>query len=63
MSSKTRNAEKRREREEQAIRDEEENNRLANRTMYERIEDAKDVHDLREILHEISDRVDALDKL
>lgn len=57
MSSRTRNAEKRRERAEQAIRDEAEARRLEARSMFEKISDAQDIYDIKEILFEIVEHI------
>ena len=54
MSTKERRAELKAEREAQAIRDEEERARLASRTMWEKINDIQDIHDIKEILWEIT---------
>lgn len=60
MSSKTRNAEKRREREEQSIREDKERARLEARSLYEKISDAQDVYDIKEVLFEMLERLETL---
>lgn len=58
MSSRERREELRREREAEAIRAEAEQNRRANRTWYEKIEECNDVHSIKEVLHELVESLD-----
>lgn len=58
MSSRERRAQLRQEREEQAIRDEEEQVRLNARSLFEKIEDCETVHDVKRVLHEIVNTLD-----
>lgn len=55
MSSRTRNAEKRREHEERMILEEEERARLESRSTWMKIQDAESIEDLKPILQEITE--------
>lgn len=57
MSSKWREREKRKEREQRNIEEELERNRLAARSTYEVIQDLDVGQDLKDLLHEITDRI------
>ncbi len=63
MSTPQRRRELAAEREAQDIRDEEERNRLEARSMYERIEDLNSWREVKDILHSIDERLDALEEI
>lgn len=58
MSSRQRNAEKRLEREQEAILEEEERIRLESRSLYEKIEDCDSIYDVKNVLHFIVQELD-----
>ena len=58
MSSAWREREKRRERAEQDQREEAERTRLEARSIWEKIEDAESIHDLKPLLREIAERLE-----
>lgn len=60
MSSERRRRELRQEAEQREIEREAEEARYAGLTMYEKIEEAEDIHDIKRLLQEIAERINAL---